>query len=176
MFASAEASRSARWLAAAAFADGPSAGFYGAGAPGWSNSSTRALSRQIPSMAASTTSVGSIYSASTFQVDDGAQCGGTGGEPEPCMLTPDNEHNMCGSSTLPCCGISLPAPCLSFICLRSWELLTTPCNVLTPRGRGRPHVSRQSQHHLQGSALQGIAASRPDPAFPAPGRLRCAPN
>ena len=59
---------------------------YAAGAPGWSNSSTRALSRQIPSTAASTSSVGSIYSASTFQVDDGAQCGGTGGEPEHCVL------------------------------------------------------------------------------------------
>ena len=86
----AEARRSTCWLAAAAFAGGPTLTCHDAGAPGWSNSSTRALSRQIPSTAASTTSVGSVYSASTFQVDDGAQCGGTGGEPS--ALCADNRH------------------------------------------------------------------------------------
>ena len=126
--ASAEACRYTCWLLWMALAlTAPSAG-----APGWGNSSTRALSRQIPSTAASTSSVGSIYSASTFQVDDGAQCGGTGGEPEHCALTPDKNQNICNCSALLCSSISpLVVPGLSFICLRSWEPLTTSCNILT---------------------------------------------
>ena len=50
-----------------------------AGAPGWSNSSTRMLTPQRPNEAPSTSSQGDIYVSSTFQVPDGSQCGGTGG-------------------------------------------------------------------------------------------------
>ena len=125
---SAEATKSTCWLAAAALADGPTLTCCDTGAPGWSNSSTRALSRQIPSTAASTTSVGSIYSASTFQVNDGAQCGGTGGGPELCMLTPDQQQYTYNCSTLLGLGLSPLMPGPSFIYTHSWSLLTPCCN------------------------------------------------
>lgn len=50
-----------------------------AGAPGWSNSSTRMVTPQRPNEAPSTSSQGDVYVSSTFQVPDGSQCGGTGG-------------------------------------------------------------------------------------------------
>lgn len=61
-----------------------------AGAPGWSDSSSRDVSPQRPDQAPSTSSEGSIYVTGTFQVSDGEQCGGTGGALLPrilCLLT-----------------------------------------------------------------------------------------
>ena len=65
--------------------------------PGFSPSSTGSLSRQLPSDAPSTTSQGSIYVTSTFQVSDGAQCGGTGGaRPSLPFLLSGQSLHLCG--------------------------------------------------------------------------------
>ena len=152
-----------------------------AGAPGWSNSSTRALSSQIPSTAASTSSVGSIYSASTFQVDDGAQCGGTGGEARALSAdthTRSNTYAAAAHYRVLWHVTLLVVPGLSFIYLRSWGPLNTSFNLLTPLEMGRRTASDTplAISHLQGSVPPGIAASQLSPASPAPGRSRCAPR